>query len=562
LYFAGWLAALTGPAAAQSIPPEEMRALTVPYVPPAMFKVRTQVDLVEVPVVVRDSRQRAVAGLSREDFELHDDGKKQAITTFSVQHFAVRGEGGSGRNEAVRADASAPKEATTRPRFVALLFDNLNTGSTALKPATDAAARFVRTSLAPGDRVAVVTTATAGKTDFLEDVPALLEQIARVTGQQRFSDDGAGECPHIRAYEAYLIVNRLDRGVLQAKVDELRACLGPMSEPESKVTSLSQVIWEHALFNSRNTVWTLESLVSAMSRLPGQRMILLTSAGFYSGNLELEEDQLMAKALHSEVVINTLDVKGLYAVTPGGAAETRQTAPTARAKITNIQTQAREPEAKNDAMASLALGTGGTFYHNSNDLADGFRKLGIVPETVYVLGFAPTEGAADGRYHSLKVRLTLGGRYAVQARLGYMAPAAAAAVQAAPVSRLDRAMTAADTVADLPAGFFWGQREATPGITLVIQLDIKGLHFENVQKRWTKKLTIAAVLTDSHGGFVTGKRTELELNFTEATYARLSGTGTKIAMTLLAPPGSYAARAVVQDAEGKLAAAGETVLVE
>jgi hypothetical protein len=408
----------------------------------------------------------------------------------------------------------------------------------------------------------VITTAAAGKIDFLGDVPALTEQIAKVTAQQRFSDDGAGECPHIRAYEAYLIVNRLDRGVLQAKVDELRACAGPMSEPEAKVVTLSQAIWEHAMFNSRNTLWTLDSLVSGMAKLPGQRMILLTSGGFYSGNLEMEQDLLMAKALHSEVVINTLDVKGLYAVTPGGGAETRQLGPTARAKITNIQTQAREPEVKNDALASLALGTGGAFYHNSNDLADGFRKLGIVPETVYVLGFAPTDVAADGRYHSLKVRLTAGGRYALQARLGYMAPAPAAAVQAAPVSRLDREMMASDPIADLPAGFFWGQREATPGITVVIQLDVGRLHFENVQKRWTKKLTIVAALTDSHGGFVTGKRTELELNFTEATYTRLSGTGTKIAVTLLAPPGSYTARAVVQDAEGRLAAGGEAVLVK
>ncbi len=38
-------------------------------------------------------------------------------------------------------------------------------------------------------------------------------------------------------------------------------------------------------------------------------------------------------------------------------------------------------------MESLADGTGGTFFHNSNDLGIGFKSLTEMPEVVYVLSF-------------------------------------------------------------------------------------------------------------------------------------------------------------------------------
>jgi hypothetical protein len=40
--------------------------------------------LVEVEVVVRDSRGKSVKGLTRDDFELRDSGKRRDLTAFSV----------------------------------------------------------------------------------------------------------------------------------------------------------------------------------------------------------------------------------------------------------------------------------------------------------------------------------------------------------------------------------------------------------------------------------------------------------------------------------------------
>jgi VWFA-related protein len=536
--------ACIGLATAQTIAPDEMHARTLPYVPPSALTLRTQVDLVEVPVVVRDGRRRAVDGLTKDDFELYDAGKKQTITAFSVEHFLSQGDtGGNTMPAAVPGPAAESKNAPP-PRFVALCFDDLHTQFGDLKAAKDAAERFVKTSLAPGDRVAVITTGESNSPEFTADVPKLVEGIAKVTVAQRGVRDDAQMCPHVAPYEAYLIVDSLDNGVLHSKMNECIPCKGSECS-EAEVTAEARRIWERTLLNSKNSVRVLESLVSGMANLPGQRVILLASSGFLMGDMEADIESLMAKALHAEVVISALDAKRLYVMSPGG------------------EVSGRQAQAKDDAMAVLASGTGGNFYHDSNDLLRGFRELGMVPETMYVLGFSPSHVESDGRFHSLKVRLAASKGFSLQARLGYLAPSANAAAPVSPLSKLESEVTASDTVTDLPAWFTWEQWAGATGIEMVAHLDVNRLPFEIFHGRRAQRLVILAVLLDSRGGFVTGKRSEVELDFTDATFAQLAKTGLTAAMRFDVPLGNYSVRAVAQDGlEHKLAAASAIVQIK
>ena len=74
-----------------------------------------------------------------------------------------------------------------------------------------------------------------------------------------------------------------------------------------------------------------------------------------------------------------------------------------------------------DVMAELAHGTGGTYFHNSNDLEGGFKQLTAAPEYLYVLEFSIRDVKQDGRYHRLKVKTDQKGLI-VQSRDGYFAP--------------------------------------------------------------------------------------------------------------------------------------------
>ena len=75
------------------IPPSaRLRAVGLPVWPQSQPEVSSQetpvtfssrVNLVSVPVVVRDKAGRAVGNLRQEDFQLYDKGKLQIITKFS-----------------------------------------------------------------------------------------------------------------------------------------------------------------------------------------------------------------------------------------------------------------------------------------------------------------------------------------------------------------------------------------------------------------------------------------------------------------------------------------------
>ena len=95
--------------------------------------VRVNTQLITVPVVVRDQQGRPVTGLTASAFQLYEDGLPQRVATFGA--------------------SDAPFE-------IALLLDT--SGSTRAEVALirNAADAFIE-SLRPGDRVAVISFATA-----------------------------------------------------------------------------------------------------------------------------------------------------------------------------------------------------------------------------------------------------------------------------------------------------------------------------------------------------------------------------------------------------------------
>jgi VWFA-related protein len=209
-------AALTclGLALAQSVPPGEIHSRTVACLPPSGVTLRAEVRVVEVPVVIRDAYLHAFAGLKRDDFEIYDDGKQQTITSFSMQQ-------SSRAESAVESTAGPTQKNPPRPRFLALCFDNLHLLPALLKPVKEAAKRFVKTSLAPGDQVVVVRTSKSEDVKFTNDVPVLVEHIDKVTASIVATAGDTARCPHIEPHEAYQIANHVDPGnhLLQTKMD-------------------------------------------------------------------------------------------------------------------------------------------------------------------------------------------------------------------------------------------------------------------------------------------------------------------------------------------------------
>jgi VWFA-related protein len=159
----------------------------------------------------------------------------------------------------------------------------------------------------------------------------------------------------------------------------------------------------------------LKALVQGMSKAPGQRTIIVVSPGFFIAEDPAQVD-IIDLAVRSEVTVSALDPRGLMPATdisaPGGGRFNPQNS--VYKSLSDTEEQA--------VLEELADGTGGVFFHNNNDVNEGFRRVAARPEYSYVLAFSPQDLKFDGRFHKLKVTVNSGSKVTVQARKGYYAP--------------------------------------------------------------------------------------------------------------------------------------------
>ena len=510
--------------------------------------------------MVRDSRGVAIAGLKRGDFELFDAGKKQEISAFSVETFPRAGARVE-TNPGASLPASGASEAIPEPhrRYIALVFDDLNTDPASLRSAKTAGEKFVAEALTPGDLVGIFTTAMSQTAEFTADVARLRQAIQAVTLHTSYSDD-LHTCPVIRAYESYLIANHLDPELLQAKAAEAAKCyhIAEMDSAVRAAESRAEAVWTEVRANSGHTLRSISAIVAAVGRMPGQRLVLLVSSGFVSGGAEHELEDLSGAALRSGVIISAMDLRGIYAVIPGGDAGTPLMA---RSKDpAEIAVQVPAEDAKDDGLAELTSATGGRLFRNNNDLGVGFRRLVAAPEVLYLLGFTP-RAALDGKYHPLKVRLTGGHHGAVEARTGYNAISPAVPGDSSQTNR-DQILLGTDSRSDIAARITAepGMSNAGPRVVTKAWIDVSRLKFETRNTRRTQKLTIIAALIDGGGNFVVGRQAVADLALKDHSFTALSAAGLTVSLSLHAPSGSYTLRVLVQEAlSGKMTAVSQPV---
>lgn len=548
----------------QSSGPKEMGATIQTYWPRSQFTLKADTNLVEVGVVVRDGRGRAIGGLGKNDFEIEDAGKKREITAFSVENFVPM----ATRLPAAKATAAAPENTKSQDqlRFVALLIDDFGIPFTQQVQVKAAARRFIKEGLAKGDRVGIFTTSGKQIVPFAADAAILVAAVDQYSSFRRLPEGGI--CPKLTQYDAYLIANKIDIETLKIKAIERSQCFSGRRgdvRPQDieKIRSFADVPMNNDLMVQAVTMWTqvrdtssraldtMYRLVDYMGQLPGKRMVLLASSGFLVRTLEAEQQKVVNHALRAGVVINALDSKGLYTEDPPEAVPGADE----RSLMRMVLLGTREKDLGNDIMAVLTMSTGGLFFDNNNDLDLGFRALGMVPEVSYLLGFSPEE-APNGKYHGLKVRLKSQNQYLIQARPGYWAVSKKQQESTVQGRKIDRIVMGSDTLKELPA-LIASEPSKTdtgdPALDAVLHLDVRSFHFLAKDGVRSQSLVFIAALFDGGGNFVSGKEANIKFALQESTYNRLTESGLDMSITLQAPPGTYRLRGAAQDViDGKI----------
>jgi VWFA-related protein len=550
---APWLVAQPGtaPATGQSGPEIASRNQTVTF--------KAAVQLVTIPVVVRDAQGRAIGNLGKDDFQLFDNNKKQVIAKFSVE----RSGGAEGRTTpgAGRGPGSPSRPAAAMPeRYIAYVFDDLHLGAADLMRVRNAAGRRLATMLRPADRAAIYSTSGQTTVEFTADQNLLQAGLARLMPRPRRMDH-QGECPDITLYQADLMVNKNDGRAIAAAVLDAKECNPGASQDVLNVVAMTTArrVLSAGEEDGRLGLIALRDAIRGLEVRAGQRSIVLVSPGFLKPGAQLQANDLMQYAIQAKVTISALDARGLW--TDPGLDASKRADNNTDAALLKTSFSSSAASAETNVMAELAAGTGGRFFENSNDLESGFQQLAAAPEFTYVLGFTPQNLKLDGKYHALKVKLAAPKGLNVQARLGYFAPKRLNDPVEQAKREVSNALFSREELSELPVDLLARAFKQSAGKSQIIvwaRVSLKELKLRVADGRSCNEVRLVSALFDPDGKLVAGREQVLDLKLTGETLERNRENGITLRSDFIVKPGPYLVRMVVRDAEGQQITAQNT----
>jgi len=525
--------------------------------------VRVRVNLVQVRVVVRDQHDRTVSGLKREDFLLYDQSKLQTISNFGVETTSSRRENAAtvaktkDQAETKVAVRGAEAEISMPERFVALVYDDVHMTLAEAGLIRGAAEKFLET-MTPRDRVGVYTTSAQVLQDFTSDKDKLKKAMSGILPKTAINT-GLADCPNVTYYMADLIQNKNDRQALEIAEKDAFQC---MHNPDPRrvegiVRTLARQKLAAGNADNQMTYRHLEDVLDRLAGRPGDRVLIMVSPGFLLTGMYTDETGIIDRANQANIVIDTLDARGLF--TPEtGEDLSRPTGASIQGMGYDTSYRMAALSHATDVLHDFASATGGIYFGNSNDLEGGMKLLGEAPETAYILAFSPQNQKPDGSFHSLKVALANDkNHYSIQARNGYYAQKTIKGAEERANQEIEEASLSQKEIGDLPLQMQIQYDKTSQGTTLSVASNIgmSDVHFKTVDGKKVDSLTLATVIFDENGAYVTGEKKAIDLNLSQENYEQIRKFGLPISLSFPAKPGRYLVRQVVRDSEGEQMAA-------
>lgn len=452
-------------------------AVAIGYASQEQPRFTSSTAAVIVDVVVRDNAGRPVTNLSADDFEILEGGTRQAVKTFQfVDHSRPAATAAPAKALATTSQAAPAASLVEAPTVTALVFEQL--GASGRRLAYRAALEYVDHEIAGGNFASVFAVDRALHTlvPYTNSVEALRAGIETAAMRAGHPLERPGRTPGAEYREP--------GAVSQATKDE--------------------VLYARAHL----TLDALERLVDSMRLIPGRKAVVLFSEGFALGTSD-ERSLVVTNSPHRDDNWLTDNRRDHFLQLVQRANDARVAFYTFDAGGLRVESPVVRPgfgEAPYVGLQFLADESGGAFVENTNDLADGVRRVGADLRQYYLLGYTPANPTADGEYREIRVKVKRPG-VQVLARKGYRARPADAADRppdyrdVMPLLLLDSAR--------LPGTFAFGAgamafpAPGRPGRTVILaRLSIGHLLAHAVDDRTPQgavAVTILARLKDSSG---------------------------------------------------------------
>src|SRR5271170_7090149 len=370
---------------------------------------RSSSDLVRIDVEVTDKSGKPIKGLTANQFTITDEGKPQAITSFSFADIEAIETATADETKPIvvavdndgpnSPSADAISDALRDRRLIVLFFDLTSMQTDDLIRAHDAADKFVKQQMTKADVVAVVVFSTRLNVlaNFTNDRAVLNKAIAQLT-----PDNSAN------------LANPLYAAAANGEYD-VQEYTGAAYTPDET---------EFNVFNTDQKLAAVEGLADVLGGIPGRKaMVEFTGGTTQTG--EENRTQLRAAtdaANRADVSIYSIDSRGLLAAPPGGDATTNAATGTSMFTGASVFHQTDQREDSRDTLATLSTDTGGKAFFDLGDLSEAFPAIQRDNGGYYLIGYnLGADVKRDGRWRAIRVKVNVPGAH-VRYRDGYYAP--------------------------------------------------------------------------------------------------------------------------------------------
>jgi VWFA-related protein len=528
-----------------------------------------QAEVVTVDVVVTGRDAEPVLDLRREDFSVSEDGAPQEVVAFEAVHRPI-----SANAVPAAGTPPVPEPRSTsnqrppgrEPASFVIVFDELHLGPAEATRARAAVADFLAHGVADGDRVALVGTAEGtrwtaripeGREALRLALDRLLPRLVNETVRDRMTDYEAMRIDRERDPILTDVVMRrwLDTGeILQDTASSQNPALPEADQVDgwrSQVQARAAGVYARAAVRNEQALGVVERSIAALAAERGRKSLVFASGGLIQDPRLSVYRRVVSEARRVNAAVYFLDARGLSGAQAGMEGEIG-----ARTEFRDLGSWFTEARERSEGSEALAADTGGFSLRDRNDLAEGLARLGRESRSYYLLGYAPTNRKADGRFRTIEVRVAREG-VRLRARRGYYAPGGDdkrrapeegrdAAIQRALDAPFDLAAVPLRAIADV-----LGPAEAGKAtVRITVEADIRGFAF--VEKGGTAgdALEFLLLVAREDTGEYTRFDQQFEMSLRKETRARYERDGFPIRHEVALSPGRYQARIVARDRNG------------
>ena len=408
-----------------------------------------ELTIANLVVYVTDKKGRAITDLTKDDFEVFQDGQKKQVTNFKLYtDEIIRSEYREGIepepvSSTATPDAAAP--AAAMPVHLVLYIDNENLAPLDRNRVLSQTREFIRSSLHPPARMMVV--AYQRSFEVLQEFTSDPSEVLRAMRQVRTYTGGRTERDSSRRD----IIDRIK------KIEQENRSGTRFSQDQgggSEWNEVYQLIDNYAKETANNLYFTFDSLrqiINSLSGLPGKKGVIYVSNGlpmtpgmelFYELSRVTTDStiltkmfdfdrsrlyqQLAATANAQDVTLYTIDAEGLSMGGMGAAEFSSSQDPLSASVGRHNYT---------DSLRFLADETGGIAIINTNDVGPRLEFVAQDLYTYYSIGY-PLQASGRDKVHKVKVKLPEHPEYKIRYRSRLVEKSRETRVQDAVVSSL------------------------------------------------------------------------------------------------------------------------------